>query len=280
MAGGNGNGNGVNQLSYPFGICVDDDQTVYVADQLNHRILEWKKDATSGQVVVGENGQGNQLNCPVSVIVDKKDDSLIICDSGNQRVMRWPRRNGTHGEILISNIGCHDLSMDNDGYLYVCDNGKSEVRRWKVGETNGTLVAGGNGKGNRLSQISNPFCSFVDQDQSVYASDYGNHRVVKWVKGAKEGIVVAGGHGPGNGLNQLSNPRGIVVDLLAIVYVADFSNSRVMRWLKGAREGSVIAGEKANQCGYPSDLSFDGENNLYVSDYSNHRIQKFTIDSN
>ncbi|CAF4550426.1 unnamed protein product, partial [Rotaria sp. Silwood2] len=58
VAGGNGKGNGINQLSNPWGLYVDDDQTIYVADGWNHRIVEWKWGATSGQVVAGGNGQG------------------------------------------------------------------------------------------------------------------------------------------------------------------------------------------------------------------------------
>ena len=44
---------------------IDDDQTIYVAEWGNHRIVEWKSGATNGQVVAGGNGQGNrndQLN--------------------------------------------------------------------------------------------------------------------------------------------------------------------------------------------------------------------------
>ena len=40
VAGGNGQGNAVNQLSGPYGLCVDENQTVYVADCGNHRIVE------------------------------------------------------------------------------------------------------------------------------------------------------------------------------------------------------------------------------------------------
>jgi hypothetical protein len=40
VAGGNGEGDGINQLSAPSGLYVDDDQTVYVADLSNHRIVE------------------------------------------------------------------------------------------------------------------------------------------------------------------------------------------------------------------------------------------------
>jgi sugar lactone lactonase YvrE len=163
------------------------------------------------------------------VIVDKENDSLIISDIGNERVMRWPRRNGRTGEILISNIDCWGLIMDNDGYLYVSDVKKYDVRQWKIGAKNGTIVAGGNGKGNRLDQFNIPYYIFVDKDHSVYMSDSPNDRVMKWMKGAKEGIVVAGGQEKGYSLRQLSFPAGIIIDQLGSVYVADCKNDRVMR---------------------------------------------------
>ena len=61
--------------------------------------------------------------------------------------------------------------MDKNGYIYVSDFKKDEVRRWKRGETNGIIVAGGNGKGNHLNQLNCPTYLFVDQDDSLYVSD-------------------------------------------------------------------------------------------------------------
>jgi sugar lactone lactonase YvrE len=235
VAAGNEQGNGINQLRQPRGLYVDDDQTVYVADLGNSRIVEWKSGATVGQVVAGGNGEGSgahQLFYPQDVIVDKEKDSLIICDYFNQRVVRWPRRNGTSGETIISNISCWGLTMDENGSLYVTDIVKNEVRRYRRGESEGTVVAGGNGKGNRLDQLYYPQYLFIDRDHSVYVSDNGNNRVMKWVEGAKQGIVVAGGQGKGNGLTQLSAPAGVVVDQLGTVYVVDGRNYRIMRWVK------------------------------------------------
>ncbi|CAF3994779.1 unnamed protein product, partial [Rotaria sp. Silwood1] len=200
VAGGNGQGTGINQLSGPWGLYVDDDQSVYVADRGNHRIVEWKYGATTGQVVAGGNGHGSgahQLNDPVDVIVDKERDSLIISDYVNRRVVRWPRRNGTSGETIISNIACVGLTMDENGSLYVNDEGRAEVRRYRRGESQGTVVVGGNGEGNRLDQLPGPQYVFVDRDHSVYVSDLGNQRVMKWMEGAKQGVVVAGGHEAG-----------------------------------------------------------------------------------
>ncbi|CAF1306828.1 unnamed protein product [Rotaria sordida] len=242
---------------------------------------------TNGQVVAGGNGQGNrldQLNYPIDVLIDKETDSLIICDWKNRRVARWSRRSGTtQGEILIDNIICLGLAMDDQRYLYISDPNKHEVRRYQLGDKNGTLVAGGNGKGAGLNQLNYPTYIFVDQQQTVYVSDQNNHRVMKWNKGAKEGIVVVGCQGQGNALTQLSYPQGLFVDTLGTIYVADMVNNRVMRWPKEAKEGTVIVGGNgkeagANQFNCPWGLSFDRHGNLYVADRSNHRVQRFSIE--
>ncbi|CAF1435079.1 unnamed protein product, partial [Rotaria sordida] len=208
---------------------------------------------TNGQVVVGGRGQGNrldQLDHPADVLIDKETDSLIICDYMNRRVVRWSRRSGTtQGEILIDNINCHGLAIDDQRYLYISDADKAEVRRYQVGDKNGTIVAGGNGKGAGLNQLNHPTYIFVDQQPTVYVSEKNNHRVMKWNKSAKEGIVVAGGQGQGNALTQLSYPYGLFVDTLGTIYVADHMNHRVMRWPKGAKQGTVIVGGNGEGAG-------------------------------
>ncbi|CAF3219146.1 unnamed protein product, partial [Rotaria sp. Silwood2] len=202
VAGGNEEGDGINQHYYPFDLYVDDEQTIYVADWGYDRIVKWKSGTMSGQVIAGENGEGiedHQLSYPYDVIVDEKTESLIICDRKNRRVVRWPRRNGTSGETIIFNIDCGGLTMDENGSLYVVDYAKNEVRRYRRGESQGAVVAGGNVHGNRLDQLHWPQYVFVDRDQSVYISESRNDRVLKWMEGATQGIVVAGGQGRENG---------------------------------------------------------------------------------
>ncbi|CAF1250309.1 unnamed protein product [Adineta steineri] len=266
IAGGNNGGNRLNQLRYPTGVYIDDDETVYIADRENNRIVECKCDSSDVRIAAGGNGQGirnDQLNCPTSMIAFAKErNDLIICDENNKRLMRWSRQNNTSGQTIIANIFCSRLTMDNNGYFYVSDIDRQEVRRWKIGDTNGTLVAGGHGKGNRLNQLDFPMDTFVDEEHSVYVSDRNNNRVMKWMEGAKEGIVVAGGHGKGN---------------------ADSGNHRVMRWMKGGTQASVVvggrgSGSQANQLNAPFGLSFDRQGNLYVVDLKNHRVQRFNID--
>ena len=232
VAGGNGRGNAVNQLWLPYGLDIDDDnQSIVIADYMNHRIVEWKIGASNGKVTAGGQGRGNrldQLDHPTDVLIDKETNSLLIADRRNRRVFRWSRRQETtQGEIIVDNVECARLAMDHQRYLYVSDAAKHEVRRYTIGDKNGIVVAVGNGQGNQLNQLNFPTYLFVDEEQAVYVSDSYNHRVMKWNKGANQGIIVAGGRTEGSALTQLSFPQGLFVDTSATMYIVDARNDRV-----------------------------------------------------
>ncbi|CAM4956650.1 unnamed protein product [Rotaria socialis] len=304
-------GNELRPLKSPSSIFIDndDDKTIYIVDSENDRIIKWKLNENDDKTLAGGNGKGKQMNqliYPKDVIIDRENDSFIISDYGNKRIMKWPRQNSGNGQIIISNINCYGLVIDKYGFIYVSDCEKHEIRKWKIGDQNGKLVAGGNGKGENLNQLNHPSFIFVDNDCSLYISDCANHRVVKWLKYAKQGIIVAGGNregnsfkqlsGPqgiivaggnreGNSFKQLSGPQGIIVDQFNQIYMADRGNNRVMCWLEGAKKGSIVVGgngygNESNQLFYPMGLSFDQQRNLYVADSINNRIQKFEIDFN
>jgi len=291
IAGGNGNGEKLNKLSSPYGIYVDHQQQhIYIADYNNHRIVKWKLGENNGEIVAGGNGYGSridQLNRPIDVIVDENNKSLIICDQDNRRVVRWSLQNPNGDkEILIQNILCWGLMMNENGDLFVADLGNNAVKVWRKGEIGkgkeGIIVAGGNGQGNKLNQLNYPSYIFIDREETVYVSDWQNNRVMKWYKDANEGIIVAGGQGQGNSLNQLNGPQGLLVNEIGDVYVADSGNHRIMCWSSGSKQGRVVvggngAGQGSNQFHYPRGLSFDVENNLYVVDYGNNRIQRFRV---
>ncbi|CAF3308247.1 unnamed protein product, partial [Rotaria sp. Silwood2] len=190
VAGGHVAGNATNQLDSPFDLLLDNDQTIVIVDDNNHRIMQWKIGDTNGQVVAGGHGEGNrldQLKGPSDMLIDKETSSLIICDWRNRRVVRWSRFSSTtEGEVLLDSIWCFGLAMDNQRYLYISDTEKHEVRRYRMGDKNGIVVAGGHGRGAALNQLNWPTSLFLDQQQTVYVSDWFNNRVMKWNKGAQE----------------------------------------------------------------------------------------------
>jgi tripartite motif-containing protein 71 len=249
--------------------------------------MEWKFGAISGKMVAGTGQAGNetnQLNWPTSVVIDKEKNNLIICDMNNERISQWSRQNDKNGQIIISNITCYALAIDNNGDLYIADWKKNEVRRWKINDSYGTLVAGGNGEGNHLDQLHFPSFIFVDEDHSVYVSDWFNNRAMKWMKGAKEGIIAAGGRKDWNDPSRLFCPWGLFVDHFGTICVAAQGSHRIMCWYNGSTEVNIIIGSdkneygrQANKLGSPKGLSLDRHGNLYVADSYNCRIQRFNI---
>jgi sugar lactone lactonase YvrE len=102
--------------------------------------------------------------------------------------------------------------------------------KWMKDATEGFIVAGGQGRGNGLTQLSCPQGMIVDHSGTVYVADSNNHRVMGWPKGATQGYLVVGGHGVGNKANQLNYPFGLSFDRQGNLYVVDKDNHRIQRF--------------------------------------------------
>ncbi|CAF1437822.1 unnamed protein product [Adineta ricciae] len=217
VAGGNGDGKQLNQLSNPHGIFLDKKQNIFVVDFSNHRIMKWNKNDQQGQILAGGNEQGkriDQLNHPKDMIVDKQNHSLIIADMGNRRIIQWKNQN--QQEILIDNVG-------------YCENHR--VMKWRKDAQEGIIVAGGNGQGNRLNQLNSPQGIFVDDLNQIYIADCGNDRIMRWREGDKNGEIIVGiNYGQTECLNQLHSPTDISFDVQGNLYVADYGNHRIQRF--------------------------------------------------
>ena len=95
------------------------------------------------------------------------------------------------------------------------------------------------------------------------------------------GVTVAGMGGSGSGANQLSQPWNLFVDANRNMYIADAANHRIQYYANGASSGTTIAGttgswgSSSTQLNMPSDVFVDSNNNMYVADRNNNRIQFF-----
>lgn len=286
VAGGNKSGNGLNQLNGPRGFDLDDDLTLYIADEMNHRVVRWRVNAAQGELIAGIDGKGDgitQLESPLDVAVDKQKHALLICDKGNSRILKLNHRDLAQEPTMILSIDCFSIMTDNHGYLYISETFTGGIKRWKEGQSDAELIAGGNGLGNDLSHHMFPMYFFVNHNSdAIYISDTYNHRVMKWLKNATEGIIVASGHNEGDGLYQLNVTAGIIVDNANHIYVADHTNSRIMRFSEGSKAGKIVVNGKGlgavvDQFTSPEDILFDREGSLYVVDGGNHRVRKFFI---
>ncbi len=96
VAGGNGRGRNANQIT-AVNIWVSGDDTLYVSDGGNGlgngRVQKWSPGATSGQTLLGGNGNGSapdQFNSNGPLYIDVKGN-IFVSDGGNFRVQEFKR---------------------------------------------------------------------------------------------------------------------------------------------------------------------------------------------
>lgn len=297
VAGGNGAGSAGNQLNFPYSVFIAKDNSLYITDTQNHRIVRWDAGATQGITVAGGNGAGfnaDQLNTPTCVWVDSNQDVYVV-DSFNGRIQKW-ENNATSGTTVAGGNGegsaLNQLNKPGGFYMkgnvfYIVDAGNNRIIKWSSGAASGTLVAAGT-YGANADQLANPTVNgtvYVDDQENLYVTDYVNNRVQKFVTGNTDAITVAGGNGSGTANNQMKAPNGIAMMNDGTMIIAEYTGRRVLTWKEGQTIGNVAVGGNgngsgANQFKSPRGVFIASNGDLYVTDMANHRIQKFTFTGN
>jgi len=137
----------------------------------------------------------------------------------------------------------------------------------------------------------------ADFNGNIYIADAAGHRVRKL---SPSGIIqtvagtgvrgFSGDHGPA-GAAQLNSPYGLAFDARGNLYIADLGNARVRRvapdgtitTIAGGGEfpaGGDNEGSQATAVSFsaPRNLALDGDGNLYISDFTAHRVYRMSPD--
>jgi hypothetical protein len=80
IAGDQDYGKGLTEFAEPYGVIVDQLETVYIADCNKNRVMHWPKGAIEGSVVVGGNGLGkkaDQFHSPGDLSFDRSSSTKI-----------------------------------------------------------------------------------------------------------------------------------------------------------------------------------------------------------
>jgi hypothetical protein len=102
MYAGNGiAGNGLNQLNAPTAAFIDSNDTLYITDAGNYRIMSYLSNATNGTVaVLGTSGTAlNQFSTTMRYIYVDTSENIYIADKLNNHVVRWAS-GGSTGVIV------------------------------------------------------------------------------------------------------------------------------------------------------------------------------------
>ena len=284
--------NGPNEIKpgsirFPYQIAIDYSQqpyAIYVSDTVNNRVLVWKDSVhfTNGQpadLAIGQpdmltgaanvDTQGSttvasstSLSAPTGIAVTSSG-VLYVADSGNNRVLRFPRPVNQSGRITPDAvIGQFDFTS--------------------------TLSAVVN-----ASSLNQPGGLAVGPNGDLFVADSSNNRILEFAAGAGNGASAVRVYGQPS-LNSaiyptifsaqtLAAPQGIAVDTGSNLYVADTGANRVVVFpnTQNAPAAGMVAtfvigpasfSGTSSSLSSPFSVAPDGNGNIYVSDRGNNRV--------
>jgi sugar lactone lactonase YvrE len=193
-----GYGNSTTQLSFPYTLTRDPSSgTLYIADTNNHRVMQYRMGASSGTVVAGGYGPGNnstQLNYPIGLYFDSPSNSLVIANAGGNNILRWVlgatnwtllagSANGTMGATSTMMYYPVGVTFDSWGNMYVADTYNHRIQFFLAGQSIGTTIAGvATIGGSNSTLLKFTYNLVLDADLNLYVADSMNHRVQKFLR--------------------------------------------------------------------------------------------------
>jgi sugar lactone lactonase YvrE len=150
IAGNGSYGSGPSMLTFPQGIFVDINFTLYVADSGNGRIQKLMSGQSNAVTVAGNGASGIIfLSGPSGVVLDA-DGYLFITDSNNYRIIgSGPdgfrcvvRCSGSSGSTADQLHSPYMMSFDSDGNIFVADTGNQRIQKFllSTGDSCGMLI--------------------------------------------------------------------------------------------------------------------------------------------
>ena len=193
--------------------------------------------------------------------------------------------NGTLSAIVMNSTDeCVNLFIDEIDNLYCSAWYQNMVMRYSLidSKRTPTVVAGNRTAGNSSNLLFWPSGIHVDIKMNLYVADFGNNRIQFFQSGSLNGITLAGSGAPFT--IALRGPNDIILDVDGYIFIADSGNNRIIgsgpygfQCIAGC---SGIWGSTANTLSFVSSITFDTYGSIYVADYSNKRIQKFSLATN
>lgn len=241
-------------FNVPFGLAIDANGNLFVADKDNHAIRKVSPDGT------------------VTTIAGKGSPGAA---NGNSANASFNHPTG--------------LTVDGNGNIYVADQDNHMIRKIATDGTvttlAGSLTRGAADGVGAAAGFYYPSGITIDGGGNLFVADYYNHRIRKI---SPDGTVttIAGssyGYFDGQGTSaRFQYPAGLAVDGQGNIYVADRDNYRI-RKISATGRVITLAGDVngfADGTGsqalffLPREITVDANGTLYVADETNYRIRK------
>ncbi|XP_051925877.1 E3 ubiquitin-protein ligase TRIM71 [Hippocampus zosterae] len=272
--GGEGEGDG--QLCRPWGISVDKEGYVVVADRSNNRIQIFKPCGSFHHKFGSLGSRPGQFDRPAGVACDGQR-RIVVADKDNHRVqvftfegqflLKFGEKGTKNGQFNYP----WDVAVNSEGKILVSDTRNHRVQLFSP---DGSFLNKYGFEGALWKHFDSPRGVAFNHEDHLVVTDFNNHRLLV-IRPDCQSARFLGSEGIGNG--QFLRPQGVAVDQENRIIVADSRNHRVQVF---EPNGNFLCkfgsqGSGFGQMDRPSGVAVTPDGVIVVVDFGNNRILKF-----
>ena len=263
------------ELAQPYGLAVDSQGSLYVADTKVGAIFIFNTDTRDVDLI--KNGQHAHFVRIIGLAMDD-NDRLFVSDPGLRHVLVFNKDHKAEEAITEGMVEPGGLAIDKQNrLLYVTDVELDQVLVYDADSLKLVRKIGTGGRKHELTtpgDFSKPAAAAVDAEGNLYVTDTMNNRIEIF---DADGQFVSTFGKAGDGPGYFARPKGVAIDGDGHVWVADGMQDRVQVFTK---EGQLLIsfgghGLLPGQFRGLVGITIDKRNRVFTSEIYPGRTQAF-----
>ncbi|CAF0960415.1 unnamed protein product [Adineta steineri] len=289
VAGTGAAGSTATTLNCPYGIFVDAEINLYVADFYNNRIQMFPVGQFTGITLAGAGAPGTiTLYNPAGIILDG-NGYLFLTDFYNNRVIG----SGPYGYRCL--FGCTtipgsastqlyfpaSLNFDTYGNLFVADYNNGRILKFILASnscslsynqptfcSNALWYSNASTFASSSTIGTSPYGIFIDGINTVYVPNTVSNTILSWPQGSTTSTS--------NNYSNMSNPYSLLMSITGDIYIDNgYSYGRVDKYIFNTSDRITVMNVNGSCYG----LFIDINNNLYCSLKNLHQVVKLLLNN-
>ncbi|XP_077284413.1 tripartite motif containing 71 protein wech [Arctopsyche grandis] len=220
------------QLSRPWGLCVDRDGNIIVADRRNNRVQVFSPEGLFKLKFGTKGTAAGEFDLPAGITTDPQG-RIVVVDKDNHRVQIFTPLGGfvlmfgTFGKSCGQFRYPWDVAINSERQIVVTDSRNYRIQLFNSeGVFITMLMFDGSNHSRMLKGLTTPRGVCFTPLGDIIISDFENHRLLL-IDSSLNTILGAKGY-EGLAIGEFSRPSGIICDDEGKIIVADSKNQRVI----------------------------------------------------
>eukprot|EP00061_Rhincodon_typus_P011269 g36165.t1 len=222
--GGEGDEDG--QLCRPWGVCVNKEGYIIIADRSNNRVQVFTPSGTYHHKFGTAGARPGQFDRPAGVACDQ-NCRIVVADKDNHRIqvftfegqfiLKFGEKGSKNGQFNYP----WDVAVNTDGKILVSDTRNHRVQLFGP---DGNFVSKYGFEGALWKHFDSPRGVAFNHEGHLVVTDFNNHRLLV-IHPDFQSARFLGSEGTSNG--QFLRPQGVAIDQEGRIIVADSRNHRI-----------------------------------------------------